>query len=1021
MSTFERPLSAQVGGSNYTVVLNVRLVFDQPPQQPVNFTLTLGPLGPLAFSWNTNQPGNSTHRQEITLEYERLWIGYIQLSTNTCIQLNRIGIASGSYLSIQGWNVVFDGVDYRYYAYSRFRWGENPRILPDDSLLEYGVDTERRTVSINLTLVASLAKIYTIDMKPLQKLNSRIVFDEPSGTHIGQLENGDRFLVARYNLNSLTLSGRYLLELPTLDYSATLLTIPFKISLNLDEENIRIGSQIFEALFNTANSLIENASEFLSETRIYAPDISAKLKQAKSYLGELPTIDQKSVAINSFPLEEALKLVCEAGNEIGTLVFSSMFIAPIITPIIFIAGAVVSNIAFNKSKKMMIIFFILFFLIVFEFHPGLRLIFFSIKQKALIDFWSTTNFISGIPFFVLPVTSAALSLAIVLLMTRLITKYSGTATIYSLAASTALRMLKSRKVRGILVLITVATIAMATVPAVTLRTVVPLVATLQTENQDGEHIVSFSKSWLAKVTISTPARSSSEEYNGLFLMSYDEAVFHAKKLEMLEYTPICIAFYNSPELKGIIIFANLTFLKNRLGLETSPQTVDLKNSILMDENLVQNQSLPNHLIMGNLELKVSGTFDKSTLLILNEEGLEDYLRRRPIFVGTINWDSMLNPSLLTDDTLLSQGNRVVVALSPIIGLVDIETVKELPFLERVVTIIGTYPSEKTAEVKNYLKSTISSHKILLSRAVTTGEEGTAIDIVSSYSATLKNGLQLETIQLGAPFIAAFGNWSSILMLISIGSLIILSTMLNSVYERRRESMIMSSLGAPPSFITYMFLIEGLVIGVVGGCLGYVFGYVSAYSIGTSTPEIAAELYSPMSLILVFLISIIVTGISSAFPAKEAILQIVPSKVMLMRGGVPVEIEKDGSRRTSVPIRLRKEQLEQFTSFIINMARSQSYSLYGITVYSYEKDVDGIRLNLSYKTITNFSERIAYYDVIIKYVPYGNFYNVEFVAKSPAGKWLEEQKALVKPMLYDLREELLKITVSEQWTSSKSEE
>jgi ABC-type antimicrobial peptide transport system permease subunit len=1020
MLTLEKPISAQVSHLNYTVVLEARVVFDQPPQKPVNFTLTLSPLGPLTFSWSINQSGSLTYRQEVTLEDERPWIGYIQLSADTCIQLNRIRITTGSFLSTQGWNVYLTGGNYRYYAYSQFRRGE-AQILQDDSILEYRVNTEERTISINLTLVVSLAKAYMVDISPLQKLNPRITLDETPGIHIGRLENGSRFIIARYNLNGLTLSGKYLIELPSLEYSSTLLTIPFKISLNLDKETLEIGPQIFEVLFNTTNSLIESADELLSDAKIYAPDISAKLNQAKSYLEELANPGKELAEINTFPLEDALNLVCEASNEIGVLVFSSMFIAPIITPIIFVASTVVSNIASNKNKRIMIIFFALFLLIVFEFHPGLRLTFFSIKQKALIDFWSTTNFISGVPFLILPAASIALSLAIILLMTWLVNKYSGTATLYSLAASTALRMLKSRKIRGILVLITVATIAMATVPAITLRTVIPLITTLETGKQDGGHIVVFSKSWLAKVTISTPARSSSEEYNGLFLMSRDEAVFHAKKLGMTEYTPICIGFYNSSILKGLIVFANLTFLESRLGLETAPQTADFKNGILIDENLFQNQSPPNYLIMGNLKLNVTGTFNKSTLLIPNGEALEDYLRRKPIFVGTINWNSILLPSLLIDDTLLSQGNRIVVTLSPIIGLVDIEVVKNLPFLERVVTIIGTYPPEKTVEIKNYLKSTISSHKILLSRSITTGEEGTAIDIVSSYSATLKSGLQLETIQLGAPFIAAFGNWSSILMLISIGSLIILSTMLNSVYERRRESTIMSSLGAPPSFITYMFLIEGLVIGVIGGCLGYVFGYVSAYSIGTSTPEIAAELYSPMSLILVFLISILVTGISSAFPAKEAILQIVPSKVMLMRGGVPVEIEKDGSRRTSAPIRLRKEQLEQFTSFIINMARSQSYSLYGITVYSYEKNVDGIRLNLSYKTITNFSERIAYYDVIIKYVPSGNFYNVEFVVKSPVGKWLEEQKALVKPMLYDLREELLKITVSEQWTSSKREE
>ena len=90
------------------------------------------------------------------------------------------------------------------------------------------------------------------------------------------------FLIARHNLSSLKLSGRYLVELHTLETILTRLTFPFETNLNLSKENLRIGAVIFGALFNSTYSLIENADEYLSETKIYAPDISAKLKQAKS-------------------------------------------------------------------------------------------------------------------------------------------------------------------------------------------------------------------------------------------------------------------------------------------------------------------------------------------------------------------------------------------------------------------------------------------------------------------------------------------------------------------------------------------------------------------------------------------------------------------------------------------------------------------------------------------------------------------------------------------------------------------
>lgn len=1020
VNTFGKTLSAQVSYSNYTVILNAGVFFDQPPQKHVNFTLRLGPFG---FSWSTNQSGSLTQRWETNLElrqYQRFLINNIWLYADSCLQLNRIAVVTDYYGAVQNWNVRLDGRNYVYYV-NQFRWSSTYRFeYGVDSILEYHVNTVSRTVNISLMLIASLAKLYMVDVTPFQRLNARIAFDEPSRAHIGYLGNGSYFLIAHRNLSGLKLSGRYLLELHTLESDPTRLAFPFEMNLNLDRETLRIGPVIFGAFFNSTNSLIKAAEEFLSETRIYTPDISAKLQQAKSYLNDLQPIDlEGSENANIFPLEGAISLACEAGSRIGTLVLSSgMFIVPIVLTIILIAGAVVSHLVFKGSGKLTIILFILFSLMAFEFHPGLRLILFSTKPKALIDLWSISNFTFGIPFLALPVASAIISIILLLLTTRLMLKYSGTATIYSLAASTAVRMLKSRRLRGALVILTVTTIAMVTVPAITLKTIVPLVTSFR-ENEKGEGIILFSKSWLARVETSTPAGSFEEEYNGLFLMSLDEAAFYAEKLRMMEYTPISISFYKSQDLEGLIIFADIAFMKNRLGLLFSG---DFKNGILIDEKLLQKQSSPSRLNVLGLNLNVTGVFDKTTLLMPNGEGLEDYLRSRPIFIGTINWGAIQTSSRLTEDILLTEGNGIVMISSPIIGLANIEIVKNLPEFKRVAIVIGSYPTANLAEIEDYLKSLISAHKTWLSRAVTTAGGGISIDVVSSYSATINRGSQLENIQLGAPLLMALGSWESVLMIILIGSLIILNAMLNSIYERRKESVIMSSLGASPSFITYLFLTEGLIIGVMGGCLGYVLGYACAYSIGASTLEIFTELYSLTPLLLVFIIAILVTGIGSAFPAKEAILKIVPSKTMLVRGEIPIKAEKDGSRRASTPIRLKKNQLEKFSSLIIDMARSHSYSLYGITIHSYEKEEDGVRLSLSYKTISGLSERVAGYDVTIKYVPDKDFYNVELIVKNVerSSYAYMEYRALMKSMLYALRDELLKITASEQWASSGEE-
>jgi hypothetical protein len=251
---------------------------------------------------------------------------------------------------------------------------------------------------------------------------------------------------------------------------------------------------------------------------------------------------------------------------------------------------------------------------------------------------------------------------------------------------------------------------------------------------------------------------------------------------------------------------------------------------------------------------------------------------------------------------------------------------------------------------------------------------------------------------------------------SIGSLIILGVVLNSTYERRREAVIMSSLGSPPSFITYSFVAEGLMLGIMGACIGYFLGYAWAHWIGVSSPEITSDLHSLTPLILVLFVSLFVTGIGSYFPARGAILKVVPSKVMLRREVGYIKVDEDGTRRVPIPLRLRSDQLGYFSSFLSNMARYYSLNSYGISVLSHRTEADREELDISYRGLDGLSERLVDYDVEIRYVPIGEFYQIELVARSPDREWTNDQKLLVKHMLYDLRVELLKITLSRQWGS-----
>ena len=66
---------------------------------------------------------------------------------------------------------------------------------------------------------------------------------------------------------------------------------------------------------------------------------------------------------------------------------------------------------------------------------------------------------------------------------------------------------------------------------------------------------------------------------------------------------------------------------------------------------------------------------------------------------------------------------------------------------------------------------------------------------------------------GASFIVPF--------LLVIGN--IFSLMISSIYERRKEIYIMSTLGLNPTHIASIFIAEGLILGLISGCLGYLLG------------------------------------------------------------------------------------------------------------------------------------------------------------------------------------------------------
>jgi hypothetical protein len=113
------------------------------------------------------------------------------------------------------------------------------------------------------------------------------------------------------------------------------------------------------------------------------------------------------------------------------------------------------------------------------------------------------------------------------------------------------------------------------------------------------------------------------------------------------------------------------------------------------------------------------------------------------------------------------------------------------------------------------------------------------------------------------------------LLISV--LILLNTMVGSVYERGREITIFSSLGLAPSHIAALFLAEALVYATLGAILGYLLGQASAKIIQMVGVSGLYLNYSSSSAVFVTAIVMLSVLGSTIYPALLAAKAAAPSE------------------------------------------------------------------------------------------------------------------------------------------------
>jgi len=146
----------------------------------------------------------------------------------------------------------------------------------------------------------------------------------------------------------------------------------------------------------------------------------------------------------------------------------------------------------------------------------------------------------------------------------------------------------------------------------------------------------------------------------------------------------------------------------------------------------------------------------------------------------------------------------------------------------------------------------------------------AQDLIDRFGLSLFSGEPEGTFLYHASDTMSYSGVPNILIPLGISVFIVLNTMISSVYERKREIAVYTSVGLAPSHVSFLFIAEALAFAV----LSVVFGYLLAQTTAKLFAETAlwsgiTVNYSSLSGVAAMGLVIVVVLLSVIYPSKVA--------------------------------------------------------------------------------------------------------------------------------------------------------
>ncbi|MGD8916895.1 MAG: ABC transporter permease, partial [Syntrophobacterales bacterium] len=152
----------------------------------------------------------------------------------------------------------------------------------------------------------------------------------------------------------------------------------------------------------------------------------------------------------------------------------------------------------------------------------------------------------------------------------------------------------------------------------------------------------------------------------------------------------------------------------------------------------------------------------------------------------------------------------------------------------------------------------------------------ARNLVDRFGLTLFAGEKEGTFMYYASDALSYSGVPNILIPLLISVLIVLNTMIGSVYERKREIGVYTSVGLAPFHVSFLFIAEALAFAVLSVVLGYLLAQTSAgLFASTSLWQGITVNYSSLAGVAAMILVILVVLVSVIYPSRVAASIAIP--------------------------------------------------------------------------------------------------------------------------------------------------